>query len=266
MANNGKVSSVTQRGLYEPFELQVARGQIGFHRSLTVFGYNADVDASEETVWPDGGIMPHPATALQMKVSSDSADDTSSGTGARTLLVEGLDANYTEISEVVTLNGQTAVTTTNSFLRINRMAVATAGSGLGNAGVIYIGTGVVTLGVPATIYNLMYAGYNSTTTGHYTVPAGYTAYMYQGLFSAGQAGGTAAVTGRLVTTGTNGLAYTAAVVTLNNGAADYRFELPLAIPEKTDIEARAVGSSANNAVSSMFILCLIANNYPAGST
>ena len=266
MANFGKVSSVTQRGLYEPFELQVARGQIGFHRSLTVFGYNQDLDATEETVWPDGGVIPHPATAIQMKISSDSAADISSSTGAHTVLIEGLDANYVEISEVITLNGQTAVTTTNSYLRVNRMAVTTAGTGLANAGIIYAGGGVVTAGVPATIYNLITIGFNSTTTGHYTVPAGYTAYMYQGLFSAGQAGGTAAVTGRLITTGTNGIAYTAAVVTLNNGAADYKFELPLAIPEKTDVEARAIGSSANNAVSSMFILCLIANSYTAGST
>lgn len=225
-----------------------------------MFGYNPDVDTSEETVWPNGGTINLPAAALAMKVSSENANDTAAGTGARTVLIEGLDANYNYVSETVTLNGQTAVTTTTLFLRINHMTVMTAGSGNTNAGNINIGTGVVTSGTPATMYNLIYVGLNSTTTGAYTIPAGYTAYMYQGLFSAGQASGTTAVTGRLLGTGTNNISYTEAVVTLNNGAADYRFEIPLAIPEKTTLEARAIGAAANNACSSMFILCLIKNN------
>jgi hypothetical protein len=50
------------------------------------------------------------------------------------------------------------------------------------------------------------------------------------------------------------------VATVNNGAADYTFEYPLAVPEKTTIEAQAVGDAANNACSSMFILLLVKND------
>jgi hypothetical protein len=50
---------------------------------------------------------------------------------------------------------------------------------------------------------------------------------------------------------------TAALTTLNNGVANYVFEYPLAIPEKTTLEATAIGSSTNNAVSSMFIIVLV---------
>jgi hypothetical protein len=242
----------------EDFSLQVARGQIPGHRNVTVFGFNPDVDQTEVTVWPHTGLIPHPAAALQMKVSSSNAADTSAGTGARTVLIQGLDANYNEISEVVTLNGQTAVTTANSYLRVNYAMVVTAGSGKSAAGDIYIGTGTVTAGVPATVYDLIKFNYNDTVTGHYTVPAGHTAYLMQGLFSTGQPSGTTQVQGRLLSAGPDGIRRTAAVTTLNNGVADYAFEFPIAIPEKTDIEATAIGSANNNACSSMFILLLVA--------
>ena len=113
-------SSITKVGTYEPFNLQVARGQIPWHQSVVVFGYNSDVDTSVETVWPYGGLLQFPDTALQMKVSSDNANDTAAGTGARTVYVKGLNADHDVISEIVSLNGQTAVLTTNSYLHINQ--------------------------------------------------------------------------------------------------------------------------------------------------
>ena len=253
-------SSTTKCGKNEPFELQVARGQISWHRSVTIFGYNSDVDTSLETVWPYGGLLPYPSNALQLSVSSDNANDTSAGTGARTVYLEGLDADHNTISEVVTLNGQTAVTTTKSYLHINNCYVLTAGSGNSAAGTIYFGTGVVTAGVPATVYDVIQFDYNARVTGSYTVPAGYTAYVSQGLFSSGQSSGSGPVTGRLMTRGTNNIRLTAAVTTVNNGAADYSFEYPIVIPEKTTVEAQAVGAATNNACTSMFVLVLIKND------
>jgi hypothetical protein len=182
------------------------------------------------------------------------------GTGARTVYLEGLDANHNTISETVTLSGQTAVTTVRSYLHINNCYVASAGSGNSAAGTIYFGTGTVTAGVPATVYDVIAFDYNARVTGSYTVPAGYTGYVSQGLFSCGQASGSTSVTGRLMTRGTNDIRLTAAVVTLNNGTADYVFEYPLAVPEMTTIEAQAVGVANNNACSSMFILVLVKND------
>jgi hypothetical protein len=197
--------SITQNGRNEPWELQVSRGQISWHQPVVIFGYNPDIDTSVETVWPQGGLLSFPASALQLSVSSSSADDTALGTGARTVYLEGLDANHNTISETVTLSGQTAVTTTESYLHINNCYVQTAGSGNTAAGTIYFGTGTVTAGVPATIYDVIAFDYNARVTGSYTVPAGYTAYVSQGLFSSGQASGSNAVTGRLMTRGTNKL-------------------------------------------------------------
>lgn len=254
-----ELSSISRFGLTEPFELQVARGQITGHRSVVVFGYNPDVDQTRVTVWPHTGIIPFPAAALQMKVSSSSTDDTAAGTGARTVYVEGLDANHREISETVTLNGQTAVLTTQSFLHINDAYVASAGSGNSAAGDIYFGTGTVTAGVPATVYDLIKLDYNRRITGSYTIPAGYTGYLVEGLFSAGQAGGSAQVVGRLLRIGSDNIRRSVAITTVNNGVADYTFEYPIPIPEKVTVEATAQGSSQNNEASSMFILVLVSN-------
>jgi len=254
-----ELSSISRFGLTEPFELQVARGQITGHRSVVVFGYNPDVDQTRVTVWPHTGVIPFPAAALQMKVSSSSTDDAAAGTGARTVYVEGLDANHREISETVTLNGQTEVLTTKSYLHINEAYVATAGSGNSAAGDIYFGTGTVTAGVPATVYDLIKFDYNRRITGSYTIPAGYTGYLVQGLFSAGQAGGSSQVVGRLLRIGSDNIRRAVAITTVNNGVADYTFEYPVPLPEKVTVEATAQGSSQNNEASSMFILVLVSN-------
>ena len=254
------VSSITRMGQYEPFELQVARGQITMHSSVIIFGYNPDVDTSEESVWPDGGTVPHPTTASVLKVSSSSADDTALGTGARTVVIVGLDGSYNQVSETVTLDGQTEVNTTNSYLYVNQFYVASVGSGGVNAGNINAGTGTVTAGVPAVLYDIIATGYNNRTTGHYCVPAGYTGYMAHGSFSSGQASGATSVTGFLKQHGTDGIIRVGAVATVNNATADFSFVYPYVIPEKNCVGATAIGSAANNAVSSYFNIILIKND------
>jgi hypothetical protein len=251
--------SQTQYGKNEAFGLQISRGQIQGHSSVIVFGYNPDVDTTEESVWPDGGTIPHPTVASVLKISSSSANDTSAGTGARTVVIEGLNGDFNVVSETVTLNGQTAVNTVNSYLYVNGFYVASVGSGGENAGNINAGTGVVTAGVPAVLYDIIAAGYNNRTTGHYCVPAGYTGYMNEGLFSAGQASGATAVTGFLKQHGTDGILRVGAVTTVNNNSTMYNFEQPYVIPEKNCVGATAIGSASNNAVSSYFSIILIKN-------
>jgi hypothetical protein len=252
--------SQTQYGKNEVFGLQVARGQIQGHTSVIVFGYNPDVDTTEESVWPDGGTVPHPTVASVLKISSSSVDDTAAGTGARTVCIEGLDGDYNMIGETVTLNGQTAVNTIKSYLYVNSFYVATVGSGGANAGNINAGTGVVTAGVPAVLYDIIAAGYNNRTTGHYCVPAGYTGYMNEGLFSSGQASGSTAVTGFLKQHGPDNILRVGAVTTVNNSAALFTFQQPYTIPEKNCVGATAIGASSNNAVSSYFSIILIKNS------
>lgn len=254
-------ASQTYYGKDENFSLQVARGLIPGHSVVTVFGYNPDVDTSEESVWPNSGTVPHPTEASVLKISStDAADASPSGTGARSVLITGLNASYDQVSETVVLSGQTAVNTVNSYLYVNGLTVTSVGSGGANAGDINVGTGTVTAGVPAVLYDMIAIGYNNRTTGHYCVPAGYTGYLVHGLFTAGQASGSTSVTGKLLvhSPGDN-IVRVGAITTLNNGVVQYMFNYPTAIPEKNCVGATAIGSSPNNSVSSMFNICLIKN-------
>lgn len=255
-----EISSITRVGRTEPFELQVSRGQVSWHRAVTVFGYNPDIDTTELVVWPDGASVSTQETATTLTVSSSSTDDTSAGTGARTVVIYGLDGNHNEVNETVTLNGQTAVTTSNTYTHINSMSVATVGSGGSNAGLVYIGKGTVTAGVPASIFNLIYTGFNASTSAHYTIPAGYTGYLTNGSISSGQPVGTTPVVGKLVLIDTNEVTRVAAVNAMNNGFANYDFKLPIRIPEKYTVEARAYGTANNNLVSAFFQIILVKND------
>ena len=251
--------SQSQYGKIEDFSLQIARGQIQGHTGVIVFGYNPDVDTSTESVWPDGGVVPHPTVAAVLSVSSSSANDTSAGTGARTVFIEGLDSGYNTISETVTLNGQTAVSTSGSYLYVNQLYVTSAGSSGHNEGNINVGTGTVTAGVPAVLYDIIAATYNTRTTAHYCVPAGYTGYMVNGVFTAGQASGSTSITATLNQHGPDGLVRVGAVTTINNGSVQYDFSPPYVIPEKNCVGAQAYGSAANNSVSTYFNIILIKN-------
>ena len=240
------ISSITRQGAFEPFELQVARGQIQGHKTLFKFGNNADINGSLETIWSQGGLYAYPASAIAMKVSSSSTDDAAAGTGARTIVVSGLDENYNEASETVTLNGQTEVLTTTTFIRVFRAYVATAGSGGTAAGTIYVGTGTVTAGVPATVYAEIALGENQTTMALWTVPAGYTLYITGGTFSAASNNVAQYVLGKFVVRPLGGVFRNAADITVNSNVFRYDWEIPLAISEKSDIEARAIALAGTN--------------------
>ena len=245
--------SVTVQGAYEPFELQVARNQIMGHSAVTLFGYNGDLDQTEESVWPNGGTVPHPTTASVLDIVSTSTDDDAAGTGARTVFIEGLDNNYNVVSETVVLDGTTVVETVNSYLYVNQLYVATTGSGGVNAGEI-------TAKVDTTLYDLIAVGYNQRTTAHYCVPAGYTAYLTQGVITAGQASGSTSITAFLKQHGSDGILRVVAISTLNNGSIQYDFAYPIAITEKSCFGATAVGSANNNSVSAFFNFVLIKND------
>lgn len=257
----GPPSSITRTGKYEPWALQVARGQVSWHKTLFKFGNNPDINGSLETVWSHGGLYSYPAAAITMKVSSSSSSDSSNGTGARTIAVYGLDADYNEINEIVTLNGQTAVNTTKQYLRVFRAFVVTAGSSETAAGTIYIGTGVVTAGVPATVYAEIALGENQTTMAVWTVPAGYTAYVDGGIFSAASNNDAQYVLGKFMVRTYGGVFRNAADITVNSNVFRYEWDYPIAIPEKSDIEARAIALSGSNFyVTASFELIYIKND------
>ena len=242
-----ELTSISKLGTSEPFELQVARGHVAWHYPLFKFGNNPVVGDSLETIWSEGGLYSYLTAATVLKVSSSSTDDTSAGTGARTVQLYGLDGDYNEINEVVTLNGQTAVNTTQSFLRIYRLVVRSAGTGEQNAGIIYAGTGTVTSGVPANVYASIngITGSNQSLMALWTVPAGYTAYILQYDVSNGTTSNTPAVCKLILSIRPFGEVFQSKdVKSLTTGMhVEETFSLPQKVTEKSDIEVRAISSS-----------------------
>ena len=258
MALVGVASSITRMGTFEPFELQVARNQVVGHFSVLVSGFNATVGTSYETVWSESTIYVYPASATVIKISSSDANDTAAGTGARTVTVYGLDGSYNQINETVSLNGQTAVTTTATFLRVLHLMVNTAGSGGAAAGTIYAGVGAVTTGKPATVYGV-YTADGGATACIYTVPAGYTGYVFDFLCSSGVTSANAYSNVGLYNRPLGGVFdNTIQGRCANGGAFAIPLNYPVSFPEKTDIEVRASATSSSN-VTANFSIVIVKN-------
>lgn len=246
--------------LFEHTDLAIARGFTKGHRALYKFGYNPDVNGEEETVWAQGGDFPYPTSAVTMFVSSTSANDANGGTGANSILIQGLDENYDEIEETVFLNGQTQVATQLAYLRVYRAFVTLAGTGGTSGGTIYVGSSGATGGVPnTTVYSNLSFG-NQTQIAAYTVPAGYTLYLDDINFTAAlsQANKTATCSFVSRTFGSN-VFRTRLINVLQSNQLIAKFEYPQPFTEKTDLECRVSTNTINNAIGASFQGVLIKN-------
>ena len=121
-----------------------------------------------------GGIVAFLTTAKSIRVKSGGhANDSVSGSGARLLLVTGIDANFTPIYDVIALAGaQASSATTNKYLRVFTIEVQAVGTYSGaNDGIIVVET---TTGVPLI---KMLAGYGKASSANYCVPKGKKMYL-----------------------------------------------------------------------------------------
>lgn len=101
------------------------------------FGRNPSITSVPESIWDESTLYPWSAfsTPSTLSIVSTSDQDKVGGTGAYTMNVVGLDANFNWLDEVVNLNGLTPVLTTNVFARVFRMNVATASAGTAISGI-----------------------------------------------------------------------------------------------------------------------------------
>jgi hypothetical protein len=259
-----EVSSISRVGTSEPFELQVARGQIAYHETQFKFGFNPLVVDSLETVWAQGGLYTYLSSASTLYISSSSTDDDVAGTGARTATVSGLDANYNEVSVTVDLDGQTGVQLgdAGNWIRVNRIIVDTAGSSGQNAGVIYVGDEASpSSGVPSNKYATVAIGDNQTLMALWTVPAGYTAYLHETHITVATEANNKYGIVSVVARPEGGVFNIQDKFTTVLDTVTQKYNFPLKLEEKTDIEVRAIGSSsnANIAISAGLDIIYIAN-------
>lgn len=118
-----------------------------------------------------------PATAGVVNIVSSSTSDTSAGVGMRTMLLEGLDADWAAVSETITMNGTTAAVSVNSYIRINKITGKTFGTTGTTVGNIKVYSGY-------KMYSGILAGQTESQNAIYSVPAGKFAVLKSWSFSA----------------------------------------------------------------------------------
>ncbi|MEL0287036.1 MAG: hypothetical protein VXA34_00110 [Gammaproteobacteria bacterium] len=214
--------SISQGGTTEPFELQVSRGQISGHTPRNIFGTATAVGTSFVTPWElaNTSALPFLSAQSQLTLSSSSASDT-----AVSILINGLDDNYEVVSEVVSLNGTTGVTTTKEFKFINDLITV-----VGNA------VGFVSAKVGATTYAAITAGYGRNQAAVYHVPVGHSFYLMRiDAFSASANNDNKYFTFRNHNTFSDGRVFNVAQTSFLQ-RMDIMRVIPFKVPEKTCIE------------------------------
>ncbi|MCP5059567.1 MAG: hypothetical protein GY937_22920 [bacterium] len=227
------------------WEAAVAAGKVSGWGPLNKFGYNQATGETEEDIASAGGSLAWQAAAAAHDIkSSDAADTNDSGTGARTVQVWGLDANYDEQTEIVELDGTTDVATASTYIRLFRMKVLTAGSGATAAGTI-------TADVSATVHATITIGDNQTNQVGWTVPNGKTAYITRLHLYSGVA--LAQCTFRLLARPLGGVWASKFSAKVTAGSSSPDLAGLWQFPEKTDLRIAGTSASGNIATSAAML-------------
>lgn len=236
------MTALGERVSTQRFGLDAARGIMGNVEAVNIFGFNRTIGTSFETIWNNGGSYSFLADEQQLSVVSTDAADTMD------VLIQGLDGDYNEVDETITLTGTNAVTTTNSFLRVNN-AVILSGENAGNITGSYTSTDVF----------YIEAGIGTTQACVYTVPAGHSLYLFRIDLTSGTVTGNKYLTYRNRIDSENGRVLRVAEATWQTGQQSFDRQVPFKISEKTDFQFEAKSSSSDNEVS-IFIEAILVDD------
>ena len=215
---------------------KVAEGELSNYTFVEKFGENSDVDTTgAEDIWSFGGDYTFSTTADIDTLSSSSTADT------QEITIQGLDSSWDEVTQTITLTGQTPVALTTSLIRVFRMYNSNSTE---LEGTVYcFVNGATTGGVPDTaadVRAIITIGSGQTEMCIYTIPNGKTGYFLGGYVSISKTGNRSAIfTSRIRSFG--GVFRVASRIACNGSGSshwDYRYPIGLALPEKTDILLR----------------------------
>ena len=164
------------------FGVDIVKGEVPGHTVIHKFGRNSAVSSSFVPIC-ESGFYRTPTTNTALEVVSTDADDNASGAGARTIYYEGLQVqsgSLVVVSDVVELDGTTAVALPDSLIRLYRWYVASSGvyasqsvgSHQGDISIQESGAGNVWAKIAIDTF-----GRGQSQIGAYTVPTGYSAFM-----------------------------------------------------------------------------------------
>ena len=242
-----------QKVIAEDHTSAIASGEEPDHFVIRIVGINPDVNNAFEDVWFNGGLYVTPPTpGIQMVIKSTSASDAFTGTGVKQIHIHYLDyPTMDEKTVTYNLNGLSGVTTNETNIyRIQHAHAVAVGSGGSAAGEITIANVAISIQ-----YARIQTGQNVTQKVTWTVPAGRTAYI-----AGWNASSSAAASGHYckfylqTTASIYGVAYPGIyhivdMVQLEDNAIDIKFNVPIKLPEKTDIRVRVIGDASNSGIS-----------------
>jgi len=146
--------------------------------SVYKFGRVTTTSGQRIPMWDGNTNYIFPDTADTITVTSDDPNDAPGGTGARSVRIFGLDANWEMQDEIINLGE----TTTNTYIRLFRMRVVESGTNdfpfvaadIANN----IGTITATHNGTASPIAIIQPRQGQTLMAIYTIPEGYTALMW----------------------------------------------------------------------------------------
>lgn len=226
--------------------LEIASERLPELVPVNIFGFNRTINTDYETIWNDGGTYDYPGSAVQMSAVSASASDTMA------VLISGLDDEYNALAEIITMNGTSAVTTANSFYRINS-AVILAGSNVGD----------ITISNGGTTYAFIEAGVGTTQACVYTVPAKHSLYIFRISLTSGTVNGNQYITYRNRIDNSSGRILRVAEATWREGMQTFDRQIPFRIAQKNDFQFEAKSSNSTNEASIFVEALLMKDKYDA---
>ena len=242
------IRSISQVGTSEPFELQIARGQIPGHSFVHRQGRVPAMSQNQTgTVWDvNDTLYPWSAwdTAGTITVSRANAADAD-----KNVIIAGLDADYNPVTTTITLTNATGNTSSTVFKRLDLVRMNGAATNVGQINVL---KGATTVG-------RIVAGVGQSLKGTYTVPAGFTAYLTQGSMTI-QNGADA--TGTFLYRLLGDRFVIGHTFEVASSEYFYAFTCPFALPEKTDIDVRTSVRTNNAQVTAAYDIILIQNGGP----
>lgn len=226
--------------------LNIARGLVSRTTGVTRVGAVPAMSISATgSVW---GVndTPYPWSALSSATTLSIPAVNASDDG-ETITIVGLDSNWDELTESVTVSSSGATTTTNSFLRVNNVYFTDGGAQ--NVGNILVQAGGTTVGI-------ILAGQGSSLMGVYSVPRGKNAYITQGT-STIENGGDATVDMWVKQGGTSTFIIAHTFEIVSGSQYMYHFGIPMKAPSMSDIDLRATMRSNNSRVTVAWDMYLI---------
>jgi len=221
--------------------IQIARGLVRGASGLHKFGaVPAMSQSATGTIWDiNDTVYPWSSFATASVLTAQTVNSSDNG---KVLTLVGLDSNYNAITDTITLSNTVTRATTKTFLRVFRGYISTGSNNVG----------AIDVRISSTTVLHINAGLAQTLMCVYTVPAGKTLYLTQGVCTAQSgADGTGNFFVRFFGETAFRIQHTFEV-SGSGGEYEYTFSTPFGIPEKSDIDVRLTTRSNNGRYTAAF--------------